>query len=178
MLVNLYSKPKQLLLGARCGCRSTRVQAPLSFLFVLLVRQYQAGNGKSMRKRGYWMYIVRHGKPSALKGIHLARDVSLMVVLSWTARLYDAYFGSEALLKWGGVYWPLVAQPGHLPDVSPARRVLGLRTNLRKSREGRGAGGECKAYASLRSCQARAHLCHLEGFTPRAIPVDVREPRR
>lgn len=81
------------------------------------------------------MYIVRYGNLVLSRvGIHLARDVSLRVVLSWTARLYDAYFGSEALLKWGGVYWPLVAQPGHLPDVSPARRALGLR----KSLEGRG----------------------------------------
>lgn len=52
-----------------------------------------------------------------------------MVVLSWTARLYDAYFGSEALLKCGGVYWPLVpwslsldaAQMSYPPDARYCR---------------------------------------------------------
>lgn len=57
------------------------------------------------------------------------RCLSFMVVLSWTARLCDAYFGSEALLKCGGVLWPLVpwsfsldvSQMSHPPDARYGR---------------------------------------------------------
>lgn len=73
------------------------------------------------------------------------RCLSFLVILSWTTRLCDAYFGSEALLKCGGVHWPLVpwsfsldvSQMSHPPDARYGRgpnekslqRVAGVEAN-------------------------------------------------
>lgn len=101
-----------------------------------------------------------------------------MVVLSWIARLYDAYFGSEALLKWSGVYWPLVPQPGHFQDVSPARRALRSRTNRGKPRE----AAVVEANAEQMHRHGAVKLGHISAISRASRqgppPVDVRGPRR